>query len=76
MKRRTGLFLALVCGVLGLVSCGKSKECTCTVQHDQVIRVIEIDRGDCMDIRFVYYDRDVLQVDLTDSVLCTDYSFE
>lgn len=74
--------LAILLGVIGLVclsSCNKEKVCRCAVLHAQTIRLIEINRGSCEDIRFVYYDRNhgLIESDqnLTDSVLCTDYKF-
>lgn len=70
------LLLALAVTTLCLTSCKKEKYCRCSVLHNQDIRMIQIDKGDCRDIRFVFYDRDILHTDLVDSVLCTDFHFE
>lgn len=70
--------IILLGALLTLVSfsaCKKEKTCRCSVLHNQNIRLIQIDKGDCRDLRFVFYDRDILHTDLVDSVLCTDYHF-
>lgn len=68
--------LAGVLSLLCLASCSKEKTCRCSVLHNQDIRMIQIDKGDCRDVRFIFYDRDILHTDLTDSVLCTDFHFQ
>lgn len=72
--KKTLLFFALA-ALLTLAGCSKQKTCRCAVLHEQTVRVVELDKGDCRDIRFVYYDEDELHVNVTDSVLCTDYDF-
>lgn len=74
--------LVLTIGCLGLLvlsSCNKEKTCRCATINQQTIRIIQLDRGKCEDIRFVYYDRNGGQIasdqDLTDSVICTDHKF-
>lgn len=67
--------LAGALALLSLVSCSKEKTCRCAVLNSQEIRMIQIDKGDCRDVRFVFYDRDILHPDLVDSVLCTDFHF-
>lgn len=72
------ILFSLLCAALmalTLTSCGKQKVCRCSVLHSQTIRLVELDRGDCRDIRFVYYDEDELTPNVTDSVLCTDHEF-
>lgn len=69
------LFVLLTVALLTLAGCSKQKTCRCTVLHDQTVRLVEMDKGDCYDIRFIYYDEDELNVNVTDSVLCTDYDF-
>lgn len=71
--------LVVILGIISLFalsSCHKGKTCRCTVLGEQTIRIIELDKGDCKDLHFVFYDRDFLHPDLTDSVLCTDHSWE
>ncbi len=76
MKKRAVLLCGMLAVALLAASCGKEKTCRCTVLHEQSIRIIKIDKGDCEDLRYVLYDRDpVLYPDITDSVLCTDYDF-
>ncbi|MDO4216690.1 MAG: hypothetical protein Q4D03_00765 [Bacteroidales bacterium] len=65
-----------ILGLLTLSGCSKTKTCRCTVLGEQSIRIIELDKGDCKDLHFVYYDRDVLHTDLVDSVLCTDHQWD
>lgn len=84
--KRLALILGLV-AVVCLTGCRKEKVCRCAVTNiddrgvnGQVIRLITIDKGQCKDIRFVYYDRNGGLIekdrDITDSVLCTDYHFQ
>ena len=71
--------IVVTIGILGLFTlsgCSKIKTCRCTVLGEQSIRIIELDKGDCKDLHFVYYDRDVLNPNLVDSVLCTDHEWE
>jgi hypothetical protein len=68
------LFFVLA-GVLTLAGCNKQKMCRCAVLHEQTVRLVELEKGDCRDIRFIYYDEDALNPNVTDSVLCTDYDF-
>lgn len=75
-----------IAGLLIVGACSKEKTCRCAIlpsddnrNNPNEIRIITIDRGDCKDIRFVFYDRNngVLEKDqdLIDSVLCTDHKF-
>lgn len=69
------LFSLLCVALMALTGCNKQKICRCAVLHSQTIRLVELDGGDCRDIRFVYYDEDELNPNMTDSVLCTDHEF-
>ncbi|MBR1644843.1 MAG: hypothetical protein IJ684_05705 [Bacteroidales bacterium] len=73
--KRTALLLGALCTLL-IVSCGKAKHCRCSVLGEQEVRVIDLEKGDCNDVRFVYYNQDALHMAQVDSVLCTDYDFE
>ncbi len=75
--RKILLFLAIAGVVMFTASgCGKEKTCRCSVLGQQTVRVVQLDKGDCRDIRFVYYDESVLYPNVTDSVICTDFVFE
>ena len=72
---------AIICGAFALLllmgSCSKERQCRCSVLGGQTIRMFNIDKGSCEDIRYILYDQDpVLYPDITDSVLCTDFDFE
>lgn len=70
--------LAIILGLVvlcSMTSCKKEKQCRCAVRHGQTIRLITIDKGDCSDIRFLFYDKDIIHPDITDSVVCTDFKF-
>ncbi len=70
------LSLALVGIVLfATTGCGKEKTCRCAVIGQQTVRLVQLEKGDCRDIRFVYYDESLLYPNVTDSVICTDYEF-
>lgn len=84
IMKKTILFMGLA--VLLLAGCSKGKTCRCAIlpasdnsNNANEIRIINIDRGDCKDINFVFYDRNggVIEKDqdLVDSVLCTDHQF-
>lgn len=75
--KKCAILLAAV-SLLAFSSCTKERNCRCAVIHGQslqTIRLITIDKGTCEDLRFVFYDHDILTPDVTDSVLCTDYDF-
>ncbi len=74
--RKILLFLAMAGVVMVTASgCSKEKTCRCAVIGKQTVRIVQLDKGDCRDIRFVYYDENVLYPNMTDSVICTDYAF-
>ncbi len=75
MKKILFSLLCMALTALAMTGCSKQKMCRCAVLHSQNIRLVELDRGDCRDIRFVYYDEDKLTLNKTDSVLCTDHKF-
>lgn len=62
--------LALLCS-----SCVKEKNCRCTVQNSQNVRIITIKKGNCAKINTYSY-FDALDTMHTDVVFCTDYPFE
>lgn len=70
--------IIVLIGLIGLISltgCKKDTQCRCAVYHEQTIRIIDLEGGDCKDLRFVYYDRDILNPDQTDSIICTDHEW-
>lgn len=76
MKRKHYL-LSLCLAVLALlaVGCTKQKTCRCSVIGQSTVRIIKIDKGECIQLHTYNY-HTMLDTLVVDSLLCTDYEFE
>lgn len=73
MKRKL-LLIAGAAILLAAVGCSKEKTCRCAVRGTSTVRIIKIERGECSQLSHVYH-HSPLQVQLIDSLVCTDYEF-
>ena len=74
MKRKI-LTLAGILLLLAATGCSKEKTCRCAVRGTSTVRIIKIARGECSQLSHVYH-HSPLQVQLIDSLVCTDYEFQ
>ena len=74
MKKKYLFLGLLVASTLFAWSCSKEKTCRCAVLHSYKVRVINIESGNCEDLKLFRYHTslDSLKVD---SLLCTDHEF-
>lgn len=72
------LFLSLFAiGAIALCSsCNKPVSCRCSVLGTQYVRIVEITSGSCEDLRYVRYDASVIDTNVVDSIVCTDFLFD
>ena len=73
--KRLAIILAGVALLFGTAGCSKEKTCRCSVRGTSTVRIIKIERGECSQLSHVYY-HSPLQVQLIDSLVCTDYEFQ
>jgi len=78
MKRKTiiGCCSVLVVALLALTAtgCSKQKTCRCAVRGTSTVMIINIDKGECSQITQYRY-HTPLNVQVTDTLVCTDYEF-
>ena len=73
MKKKAILCLAAL--ALLAVGCSKQKTCRCSVIGSSVVRIINIDRGECNQL-LTYNYHTMLDSAMVDSLVCTDYEFD
>ena len=73
MKRKL-LVLAGAALLLTAAACSKEKTCRCSVRGTSDVRIIKIANGECTQLKHLDY-HSPLDVQLTDSLICTDYEF-
>ena len=73
MKRILPL-LACAALLLTATSCNKEKTCRCSVRGTSTVRIINISKGKCSQLNHLNY-HTPLDVQMTDSLICTDYEF-
>ena len=73
MKKKAILCLAAL--ALLAVGCSKQKTCRCSVIGSSVVRIINIDRGECNQL-LTYNYHTSLDSARVDSLVCTDYEFD
>ena len=80
--KKVAIFLAFAALLLTAASCTKVRNCRCSVLGESTVRYFTIDKGKCEDLRYVLFDPDGVNPDIsgypdiTDSVLCTDFDFD
>lgn len=72
--KRIAIILFAASLLLTAAGCSKEKTCRCAVRGTSKVRIIKIERGECSQLSHVYYHSE-LQVQLIDSLVCTDYEF-
>lgn len=68
------MFLIAAALLVICASCVKEKNCRCSVQGTQNVRIITIKSGDCKKMNSLTY-FDELDSSFTNKIICTDYPF-
>lgn len=72
--KRILIVLAGAVLLMTAASCTKEKTCRCSVRGTSTVRIIKISKGECNQLSHLDY-HTPLDVQVTDSLICTDYEF-
>ena len=75
MKKKVLSVVTVLSLIFLMTGCTKERTCRCAVRNSSVVRIIEIDKGKCENIKFFRH-RDEIDSLFLDSLLCTDYTFD